>query len=124
MRTLLRNRVPFWYCSYLGKEELIDDDGNSTGDYELFYDEPVKMMGNVSPARGEAQMELFGNDLAYDKIIVLDDPDCPITETTVLFVDKEPEFDGDGRPLFDYIVKRAARSLNSVSYAIERVTVT
>lgn len=124
MKCLRRNRVPFWYCSYIGKEEIIDDDGNSTGDYELQYDTPVKLWGNISPARGEAQMEIFGNDLSYDKTIVLDDPDCPITETTVLFVDKEPEFDGEGRPLFDYIVKRAARSLNTVSYAVEKVKVT
>ena len=148
MRTLRRNRVPFWYCTYLGKEELIDEDGNKTGDYYLRYAKPVQLWGNVSPARGEAQMELFGNDIAYDKTIILDDPDCPITESSVLFVDKEPEFtpvlglllDSSGQPiltsdnepigavenlpLFDYIVKRAARSLNSVSFAIERVTVT
>lgn len=123
MKTLRRNRVPFWYCPYTGKEELLDDDGNHTGDYRLLYGEAQKLWGNISPAQGKAQMELFGNDLSYDKTIVLDDPECPITETSVLFVDKEPEFE-DGRPLFDYIVKRAARSLNAVSYAIERVTVT
>lgn len=123
MKCLKRNKVPFWYCTYAGKEEIIDGDGNSTGDYVLSYSAPVQILGNVSPARGEAQMELFGNDLSYDKIIIVEDPNCPITETSVLFVDKSPEF-SSGRPLFDYIVKRAARSLNSASYAIERVTVT
>ena len=42
-------------------------------------------------------------------------------ENSVLFVDKEPEFQ-DGIPLYDYIVKKVARSLNSVAYAIARVT--
>ncbi len=148
MRALKRNKVPFWYCLFDHKEELLDEDGNKTGEFVVYYHEPVPLMGNVSVAHGEVQEELFGPSISYDKVILLEDPACPIAEDSVLFVDKEPEFspqdailfDSDGNPLldsqgerlyatilhpmFDYIVKRAARSLNSSSYAIERVTVT
>ena len=48
--------------------------------------------------------------------------DCPIAEDTVLFVDKNPEYK-DGKPLYDYIVKRVAKSLNSISIAISKVNV-
>ena len=47
---------------------------------------------------------------------------CPISEDTVLFVDKEPEYDGE-KPLYDYVVKRVAKSLNSISIAISKVNV-
>lgn len=148
MRALKRNKVPFWYCLFDHKEELLDEDGNKTGEFVVYYSEPVPIRGNVSVAHGEIQDELFGPSISYDKVILLEDPECPITEDSVLFVDKEPEFstsdavllDSNGvpllnskgerlyatvpHPLFDYIVKRVGRSLNTSSYAIERVTVT
>lgn len=122
MRCLRRNLTPFWYCRYAGKEEIVDSDGYDTGDKRVLYDSPVMITGNISPARGNARDEPFGSDLNYDKVIALDDPGCPIDENTALFIDKEPEFNADGDPLFDYVVRRAARSLNSVLYAAERVS--
>ena len=74
-------------------------------------------------ASGETQVEVFGHLDDYDKVIVLGNADCPINENSVLFVDKKPEYDQNGDPLFDYTVKRVARSLNSVSYAIRKVEV-
>lgn len=127
MKTLLRNLRTFWYCLYDGKVELEDEDGNVTGDYAVQYQDPVALRGNISTARGTVQDEVFGQDISYDRVIILDDPNCPIDENTVLFVDKEPEMVSDGtvsRPLFDYVVRRVARSLNSVAYAIERADVT
>lgn len=132
MKNLRRNKVPFWYCAFDHKEELIDEDGNRTGDYAVFYAPPVRLTGNVSVAHGEVQDELFGRSISYDKVILLDDPNCPMQEDSVLFVDREPQFKTiTGRngetvqlPLFDYIVKRVARSFYSSAYAIERVTVT
>ncbi len=127
MKTLLRNLRTFWYCLYDGKVELEDEDGNVTGDYAVQYQDPVALRGHISTARGTVQDEVFGQDISYDRVIILDDPNCPIDENTVLFVDKEPEMVSDGtvsRPLFDYVVRRVARSLNSVAYAIERADVT
>jgi len=177
MRCLKRNYRPFHYCLYSVATEIVDENGNSTGEYEVTYEEPVLMYANISPASGQAQTEQFGNLDSYDKVIVTDDMSCPIDEHTVLFVDKEPEFapivvpdvptpsgtdnieptepitdgdaDGDGgdepepepeaeptpepepeptpephgAPLYDYIVKRVAKSLNSISIAISKVKV-
>ena len=185
MRCLKRNQRPFWYCLYVSSTELEDEYGNATGEVEITYSEPVKMLANISAATGQSQTEMFGNLDSYDKVIVTDDLNCPIDEHTVLFVDKEPEFapvpvpptpptpapDGEddddtgndvqtdeeprdtdqtepveptgdepepepeptpepepepephGPPLYDYIVKRVAKSLNSVSIAIRKVDV-
>ena len=56
-------------------------------------------------------------------MIVTDDLTCPIDENSVLFVDKLPEYSEDGTPLYDYVVKRVAKSLNAIAYAIQKVNV-
>lgn len=123
MKTMERNKVPFWYLLYGKKEPVIDEYGNETGDYRVVYKEAVQRKENISAATGSAQVEQFGNFISYDKVIVTDDLSCPIDENSVLFIDKEPEYDSDGNPLYDYIVRRVARSLNSISYAVSKVNV-
>lgn len=122
MKLLKRNLKPVFYCLYKGKEALLDEDGNETGEYQVGYEEPVKMECSVSSATGTAQVETFGNLESYDKVLVTDDMNCPIDENSVLFIDKEVEFD-EGRPLFDYRVSRVAKSLNTISIAVSKVTI-
>lgn len=123
MKTLKRNQTPFWYLLYDRKEPIKDEYGNESGETKVVYQAAVAAQANISAATGSAQVEQFGNYAGYDKVIVTDDLSCPIDENTVLFIDKEPEYDEDGTPLYDYIVKRVARSLNSVSYAVSKVSV-
>lgn len=118
-----RNKVPFGYCLYIRTEPVLDEHGNRTGEKRVIYEDVVETKANISSATGEAQEEVFGSLAEYDKVIVIDDPKFPMDENTVLFVDKAPEFTEDGQPLFDYTVKKVARSINSVSYAIKKVTV-
>ena len=123
MKTLARNKVAFTYCLYSKKEAILDEWGNKTGEYKVVYGDPVDCEANISPATGMSRVEQFGDLENYDKVLVTDDLEIPIDETTVLFVDKAYEEDGEGNPLYDYIVKRVARSLNSVSIAIRKVDV-
>ena len=145
MRALKRNMRPFWYCTYKGEAELIDENGLRTGEKVILYENPVEMKANISPATGQSSTEQFGNLENYDKVIVTCDMDCPITESTVLFVDREPEYTSvtshdvvEAQALFgedeindktytlpkhDYIVRRVAKSLNGISIAIQKVTV-
>lgn len=123
MKCLMRNKTCLYYCLYQSKTPITDEDGYETGETQISYSPPTKIMANVSPATGNTSVEQFGNSLQYDKVIVLDDVSCPIDEHSVLFVDKQPAFDEYGLPLFDYIVKKVARSINSVSIAISRVEV-
>lgn len=145
MRCLKRNQRPFYYCLYHGKTPLIDEYGNETGESIVTYEQPVMMYANISQATGQSNTEQFGSLENYDKVIVTDDVNCPIDENSVLFIDKEPEFTegvtidyrasdtvlGEDTvnpvtisiPAYDYIVRRVAKSLNSVSIAIKKVKV-
>lgn len=117
-----RNKRAFWYALYQKSDPILDEYGNEIGT-KITYAQPVSMRANISSATGAAQVEQFGNLPDYDKVIVTDDMSCPIDETTVLFLDKEPGFNAEGVPLYDYRVKRVAASLNSISYAVSKVSV-
>lgn len=134
MRCMERNKVDFWYAPYEGHTHKVDEYGNELNETEVSYGNPVQCKGNVSAARGETLSRLFGEAEGYDKVIVLDDPDSPITEYDVLWVDSTPVVTGEGSLAtdentgkvltpWDYIVKKCARSLNSVSIAITKVSV-
>ena len=123
MKVMERNKRTFWYCLYDRKEPIIDEDGNETGEEQIVYKPAQSLRANISAASGSSQVEQFGNLAGYDKVIVLDDTSCLIDENAVLFIDKEPEYDDDGKPLYDYRVKRVAKSLNSVSIAATKVSV-
>lgn len=123
MRTLERNKQTFYYALNLGKKEIIDEMGRHTAEYTTAYSEWFPIKSNISPARGESEAELFGNDVQYDRVFVVDDINCPIDENTVLAIDIAPNEreTTDVMPVFDYVVTRKAKSLNFVSYAVAKV---
>ena len=137
--------TPFYYCLYEKTDNIYDEDGQKLPEQVAYYKDPVRMMANISPASGSVQAEQFGNLDGYDKVIVTCDMTCPIEENTVLFIDKKPEFAdavtheviesttlfGDDEvyekgikvPVYDYVVRRVARSINSISIAVQKVSV-
>ena len=123
MRCMNRNKVTVYYCQYQEDIPLRDASGYLTGEHGFGYTPAKELRCNVSPATGYAQTEQFGNLDSYDKVIVTDDTRCPIDEQSVLFVDKQPEYDDDEYPVFDYTVKRVEKSKNSIAYAISKVKV-
>lgn len=126
---------------------VIDENGNETGERILQYADEVQMNANISPASGQSQAEMFGGLEDYDKVIVTTDMSCQIDENSVLFLDKDPEWsevktyeieetDSEALyadntlvektyrvPVYDYIVKRVAKGLNSISIAVRKVKV-
>ena len=125
MRTLLRNKTKFYYASYIGATETLDEYGNCTGEYIISHSAPTEYFGNISPAKGEKQTQQFGESESYDKVIVLDDRNAPIDEHSILWVDTLPSLNEDGTTAtpHDYEVKAVARSLNGMSIAIHKVNV-
>lgn len=125
MRTLNRNKTVFYYALYEGKESVIDDYGNVTGEYEVKYSRPKKFRANISAANGKADVEQFGANVDYDKVIVGDNIFPQIDEYTIMWIDTVPVIDNEGKTEtpHDYIVKKIARSLNSVSIAVSKVEV-
>ncbi len=147
MKALKRNQQKFWYCLLIPdvREAVVDEDGNETGEIIPAYEEAVEMYANISPATGNSNTEQFGNLLDYDRVIVTAEIDCPIDENTVLFIGEDPSYTevqtheiiesntvlGDDEieektyriPKYNYIVKRVAKSLNSISIAVRKVDV-
>ncbi len=118
MKCLQRNLKAFQFCPFVSMSR----NGTSVS---ITYGEPITAKGNISPASGRVASEIFGAELDYDKVIILDDQTLSIDEHSVLFVDKPYEVDDEtGAPLYDYVVKRIAKSLNFTAIAIHRVDVT
>ena len=125
MRTRQRISQPFYYRLYAGKTEMTDEYGNSLGEYEISYGDPVAFNANISPATGESAIEQFGSLDYYDKIIQTCDMTCPINENSVLYIDKAPVYDEINKvwSAHDYVVKRVAKSINTIRIAVAKVDV-
>lgn len=125
MRCLVRNKSKFYYASYIGETEIIDEYGNATGEFKITYGDPIECKANISAAQGEMQSRQFGESESYDKVIVLDDINAPINEHSILWVDTLPLLTDKGTTAtpHDYVVRKIAKSLNGVSIAIRKVDV-
>ena len=121
MRCLEINKRKFHYCNYVGLTDVLDEDNNLTGEKIITYSDPIEYHANISTIKGDTQFEFFGDFKNYDRVIMASDPTWEIDENSVLFVDKEVEYDDDKTPLFDYIVTKVAPSLNGIAVAIKRV---
>ena len=133
MRCMNRNKGEFYYALYEGREPIRNEQGTKTGQYNVIHGNPIEEHVNISAAKGETQTRQFGENESYDKIIVMDFITPPIDEYSVLWVDTLPILNADGSlkvndageviTPHDYVVKKVAKSLNSVSIAISKVTV-
>lgn len=133
MVCMSRNKSAFFYALYVSKEQGTDDYGNPTGGVDVTYGNPQEFKANISAAKGETQTRQFGESENYDKVIVMGSDAPPIDEYSILWIDTVPQLDDtgalavndDGEVItpHDYIVKKVARSLNSVSIAISKVNV-
>lgn len=133
MRCMQRNKVDFYYALFSKRVPIVDEYGNDTGEYDVQHGNPVKSSANISAAKGETQTRQFGENVSYDKVIAMDNDAPPIDEYSILWIDTMPELNADGslavdsegkvKTPHDYIVKKVAKSLNSVSYAVSKVSV-
>lgn len=122
MRGLEKNKQSFWYALYERSEPVYDGYGNEIGRNPI-YSKPVKEKGNISAARGSTENDLFGVNAVYTKTINPLPEDCPISETSVLWIDRLPEIEEDGttKTGHDYVVAQIAHSLNHKAYAVSKV---
>ena len=124
MRSCFKNKRALIALNYLKKTPTLDEDGYKTGEETIVYGKPFKMMVNISGAKGASAVEVFGTNLDYDKVITMSAQDFKrykLTDNSVFFIDKKPQYETDGYPLYDYRVKRIAETINEVVIALERV---
>ena len=118
MRTLKRNRRPVAYAFYDGVTEIINDDGEHTGEYVVHYTTPVKKLMNVSGGRGQANIRMFGLENDFSRTIVTEDLDTPFNTETVFWIERNP----DTEP-HDFRVIAVSRTINQVVLALAEVDV-
>lgn len=124
MKLLKRNLRTFWYRLALGEgNPITDDDGFATGEGNITYDSPVEMKASIAPAEGRVWSEEYGLLEDYDKLLIIEDMNCPISEDSVLYIDTAPEYDDQGNVTntHDYIVQRIAPALNHVKIIARKV---
>ena len=119
MRTLQRNKRTIWYALYSGVTEVVDDDGNYTGEQEVSYSEPIQARMNVSGGRGQAEIELFGVDNPFTRTAVTDDLDTPFNMDTIFWFEADPLTDPH-----NYRCTGVSRTINQVVIAIAELDVT
>lgn len=117
MRTLKRNKRPVAYAFYDGVQELTDEYGNYTGEYDVSYTEPVKTKMNVSGGRGQADIALFGLTQTFGRTATTEDLETPFNTETVMWIETDPD---KGEP-FDYRVVAVSRTINQVVLALSEV---
>lgn len=118
MRSLNRNRRKFYYKTVVGVEEKTDEWGNYTGEYAPVYSELKSAYANISANKGDVSSQQFGNLLDYDRTISTTNLNIGLDETGVLWLDG-----ADTDKAHNFIVKKVAKSINSVQIAIKQVEV-
>lgn len=123
MKTLRRNKRPFYYRKYLGRYP-IKKDNYETGEYEHRYSQLKTGFEHISAGRGERYIRDFGVSLEYDRKIFTTSLD--LVEGDILWIGVLPIRRVGNRIRFtpnNYIVVGVADSLNSKVLAIRRVNV-
>ena len=141
MRTLAKNKIPMKYSLYLGQEDVFvkDENGEPIVDYideqgNIYYrtetvskySEPVDFFASISMSGGESETVEFGVDIGnYDAVIITDLNEVPITETSYVWLESEPQYTSEGRlnPISaDFRVKAVKPSLNQAKYLLTAIT--
>ena len=148
MKTLSRNKRPLYYATYLGKQPVYDEDGLYTGLKAIGYSPVVKVKMNVGVDLGTAGLAEYGITDPFTVAIATDDTSCPITTTSIVWLDQgnlseyseETEYSEGDKTMKDGTIKqyvngawvdvphthtvlRVATSLNSVTYLVRQVEV-
>lgn len=117
MRTLERNKRTFHYASITGRDEIIDDYGNATGQYAITYGDPVEARGCVVARSGQFYVDGYGKLEVYDKSIALASRPSGLDEYSRIWLDKPVTGE------HDYVVVRINEWINSCVVYVRSVDV-
>lgn len=124
MRSVQRNKQTFYYALRTGQTEQVDEYNNKTGSFTLSYSSPVKAKMNISAPKGTIDLERFGLNSNYTKVISTTDMDFPIAEDSILWIGITPDANGEsGTVKHNYVVVRIAPTLNQLLIMVKEVAV-
>ena len=96
MRSLKKNKSTLSYALYNEKKEIVDENGDFTGEYIVGYSAPEFFNANLSAGKGSAQADIFGVNVDFTRTISTTDLSLPITETSLVWYETEPKLLKDG----------------------------
>lgn len=117
MRDLNRNKRTLYYAPYLGETDILDNNGNLTGESEPTYGDIKTLRVNISASAGTEATEAFGGFNNYTRTITVSDTSCPLDEDSIVWLGV------DITGPHNYIVTRKADSKNGLLYALLEVKV-
>lgn len=127
--SLQGNKVPLYEHDTDGSIKTVEVEGESipveTGEYDFLYSEPQTFYANIAYSGGNAEAQEFGIDTSsYDAVLICERDICPISETSLIWVDSDVERKMDGRvepKSADYKVVKVSHALNSTKYVLEQI---
>lgn len=139
MRSLKKNMQKLYFATY--SEEIpvyeTDEDGKikyTEVDGELVpiqigimagYNKPVIFYANIARSGGEAEAKEYGFDIgSYQAILSSSDKSLPITETSRIWHEREPQYHEDGSvdgDSADYSVLADKSSLNVKKFLLKKL---
>ena len=132
MRTMRRNKQSFYEAKVTGVEMGQNSDGEYTEETKI-YSTPEEHNAVISLASGSAELQEFGANEVYDKVITLEKGENYLAVGSLLWIDCPIELDTNGdlaidengklKTPYNYIVTAVSDSLNFVKVAIRKVSV-
>jgi hypothetical protein len=119
MRTVQRNKREISYALYSGVTDVVDSEGNLTGEHPVIYATPVTTRMNVCGGRGRAEIELFGVDNPFTRTVVTDDLTTPFNTDTIWWFEANPATEPH-----NYRCTGVSRTINQVVIALAELDVT
>ena len=124
MRNAKVNQKQYYALNYIGKSDVRDKDGNLTGESTIEYSDEIPFKTHLSGATGSSYVDANGVNIEYDKSMVLtlwEFKKFGFNENTVFFIDTQPIYDNDNKPLYDYRVERIRDTVNEVVILLKKV---
>lgn len=118
MRNLRRNCTKIYFRLYAGKEPIMDEYGNETGEFKILYSDLKTCEISLSPNKGTSEIEMFGSLEDYDRTMITHDMTCPIDENSILWLDN-----ADTTGPHTHTVLMRAPSMNAIAFAIKKVKI-
>ena len=122
MRTAQRNKREIWYALYNGVTDVVDEDGNYTGEQTVSYGTPTLARMNVSGGRGQAEIEMFGVDNPFTHTAVTGDLKTNFTTDTVFWFGVTPGATAEDVP-YNFRCTGISKTINGCTIALAEVTV-
>lgn len=136
---LKKNKQKLYYATYSEEVPIYETDADGNIKYTEVdgekipipigkvagYNEPVTFYANIAMSGGESEAKEYGFDIgSYQAILSSSDKSLPITETSRIWHEREPQYHEDGSvdgDSADYSILADKSSLNAKKFLLKKL---